>query len=246
MTAAPTIRQTSDKPSKRDRVVTPIFESLPSRVMLTAVTARPADSLVDSIGVNIHVSYTDTSYGRFSEWKTLLVDSGIRHVRDGLNDMGTTSYFYNRLKELASAGVRTTVIPGNGNTTSNMLTIADRLGPGVIEAFEGQNEIVNIYNANRDPAAARTYQQGWYNTVKASATYGDRPVYAPTFVGGNGPADELGDLTSYIDYGTLHSYAYIRPTTPSFNISELRYMHGVECVESAISSPRGLFALASS
>ncbi len=187
--------------------------------MLTAVTARPADALVDSIGVNIHVSYTDTSYGRFSEWKSLLVDSGIRHVRDGLNDMGTTSYFYNRLKELAAAGVRLTAIPGRGNTPANTITIADRMGPDVIEAFEGQNEIINIYNANRNPAAARTYHQGWYNAVKSSSVYGDRPVYAPTFVGGNGSADELGDLTSFIDYGTLHSYAYIRPTTPSFNIS---------------------------
>src|SRR6202521_402282 len=45
-------------------------------------TAKPADSLVDSIGVNIHMTYSTTAYGDVTAVKKMLSKLGVRHVRD--------------------------------------------------------------------------------------------------------------------------------------------------------------------
>ena len=50
---------------------------------VAALNASAADGFVDSVGVNTHVTYTDTVYARnFSLFAAALADVGIRHVRD--------------------------------------------------------------------------------------------------------------------------------------------------------------------
>jgi hypothetical protein len=46
-------------------------------------TARPAHAFVESVGVNIHVTYTDTPYAAHERVLQALRDTGVRHVRDG-------------------------------------------------------------------------------------------------------------------------------------------------------------------
>ena len=62
-----------------------------------------ADAFVDSVGVNVHLHYTDTSYGNFAAVEKALKDLGVRHIRDGLTDTSWTAY-YDRLNELRSSG----------------------------------------------------------------------------------------------------------------------------------------------
>ena len=45
-----------------------------------------ADSVVDSIGVNIHLHNGNTVYGNFPLIESLLKNLGVRHTRDGLID----------------------------------------------------------------------------------------------------------------------------------------------------------------
>ncbi|MEK7080196.1 MAG: hypothetical protein AAB901_02805, partial [Patescibacteria group bacterium] len=46
--------------------------------------ARPASDFIDTIGVNIHVGYTDTVYGNFAGIiKPRLLELGVSNVRDG-------------------------------------------------------------------------------------------------------------------------------------------------------------------
>src|ERR1700724_703093 len=45
---------------------------------------RSADSVADSVGVNIHLHFTDTIYSNFPLVQSLLTSLGVRHVRDGL------------------------------------------------------------------------------------------------------------------------------------------------------------------
>lgn len=84
------------------------------------VRATPADAFVDSTGVNIHLHYNDTIYGDFSKVKAALKEVGVRHVRDGLVDSTWQPYF-ERINELAAAGVRFTFITSVGRQAECLL-----------------------------------------------------------------------------------------------------------------------------
>src|SRR5512132_1412781 len=46
--------------------------------------ALPADAFVNSIGVSVHLPYTDTAYARQAEIIARLRELGLRHIRDGM------------------------------------------------------------------------------------------------------------------------------------------------------------------
>lgn len=49
-----------------------------------SLPARAGDALVDSVGVNTHITYTNTIYAmNFSQLQATLRDIGVRHIRDG-------------------------------------------------------------------------------------------------------------------------------------------------------------------
>src|SRR5579862_4501017 len=66
--------------------------------------AASADAFVDSVGVNIHLHYQDTSYSNFPKVKQALLGLGLRHVRDGLIDT-TWQDYYDRHNELGQSGI---------------------------------------------------------------------------------------------------------------------------------------------
>ena len=69
--------------------------------------ARSADTFVESIGICTHWTYGDTPYGfAYTDIKQKLLDSGIRHIRDG---------FGPRLVELGRLGVKATVLADMDN-----------------------------------------------------------------------------------------------------------------------------------
>ena len=52
----------------------PVLGQVPERLS--------ADRFLDSVGVNVHVTYLDTSYARMDQWAARLKELGVRHVRD--------------------------------------------------------------------------------------------------------------------------------------------------------------------
>lgn len=76
-----------------------------------------------------------------------------------------------------------------------------------MEAFEGQNEILNIYvkwdNAKRD--TARQYQKDLFLAINLDPRWKDTPVLGPTCVG-HAAYEALGDLSSHMDFGNIHPY----------------------------------------
>ncbi len=169
--------------------------------VLTAAEPTPAtraDDFVDSIGVNVHVHYTDTIYWDFEKLKAALKDLGIRHVRDGLVYNARKEY-YERYGELAAAGVKATfIVSGNLSKLSEQ---AAKLRPA-IDAIEGPNEA----NLNRwKPEDARAYQLALWKTVKADESLRALPVIGLSYTD-QGYGAKLGDLSDAMDFGNGHPY----------------------------------------
>ena len=68
--------------------------------------ARPADSFVDSIGVNSHFHWSQTRYfTRFEEVKAKLLESGVRHIRgEALGETPASLPAIRHFESLAASG----------------------------------------------------------------------------------------------------------------------------------------------
>lgn len=113
---------------------------LPHPVHAQPEQARSASDFVDSIGLTTHLNpnYESTPYGNYDGIiKPRLQELGIRHIRDG----GYNSTFNQKLNDLATIGVRSTLVmaPADGTFPSDSVTIAKSVSNS-IEAVEGPNE----------------------------------------------------------------------------------------------------------
>jgi hypothetical protein len=189
--------------------------------------AKSADAFVDSIGVNTHFDHQLTVYdNNYPLVKDRLLALGVRHIRDHAflgNDPPFDEKIYGRYRELATLGIRSTLLIDprltNLNTvdSTKIATIAQKAGPA-LEAFEGPNEY--DYSGNSNWASTlRSYQRSLYGAVKSNSTTSDVPVLGPS-LGNATNSGKLGDLGANLDYGNMHSYsAGEHPTsTRHFNI----------------------------
>ena len=128
-----------------------------------AATAVPASRFTDSIGVNLHLEYTDTYYySKQSTVETLLRDARIRHVRSRVLSAdlaqtpgpGTNSNPTNSVALLARAGVKT-VMPGASLIRSLYLDTVNRQER---TTSNGWTDNFDVLWANADKA------QAWWDT----------------------------------------------------------------------------------
>ena len=180
----------------------------PSQAQLQPELARSADSFVNSIGVATHLRYLDTAYSNYDTIiRPKLQELGARHIRDG----GKNPEFYRRLNDLATLGIKSTLVMDvrDGITPANVVAEAIQPVLSSIEAVEGPNEWdVNpqvTYKNQAFPAGLRAYQDELYAAVKANPTTAALPVLMPSLAI---PyyASQLGALAS-ADMGNMHSYA---------------------------------------
>jgi len=178
-----------------------------------ATDVRSADDFVNSIGVNLHLSYFRTAYG--TGWATIikprLLALGIRHVRDAgavVPDDRWMQTVYGRLNELAEHGVRANLMirlprAGEDGTIPGFARLLHFALPAA-EGFEGLNE----HDLSRRPnwvEEVRTSQQALYTAVKADPRTRDMPVYGPS-MGRARNASQVGDLSLWMDFGNIHPY----------------------------------------
>lgn len=184
----------------------PVFLSAP-------VSAKPADALVNSIGINVHLSYFQTPYGTGFNTiiKPKLKELGVRHLRDVgsvTTNNGWMNTVYGRAKELGYMGMRFNYVmrPGESGSYTNVDHF-ERLMTYVapfVENFEGLNEHDLSGRANW-AAEARTFQQALWNKVKKDPRTLNMPVFGPS-MGRPGNAAQVGDLSAYFNYGSIHPY----------------------------------------
>ena len=172
--------------------------------------ASSAAAFINSIGVNTHLSYFDSTYGNFALVKRDLASIGIRHLRDGihLQDSAYSARLYGRWIELGRLGIRFDAVldPRNklGPVTPALLQQIEQLAGDTIESFEGPNEL-DISGMADWAVVDRDYQRSIFSSVQ-SLSGAPRPLaIAPSlaFVR-NGRA--FGGSAGGFDEANLHSY----------------------------------------
>jgi len=126
--------------------------------------ATSAERFVDSIGLNVHLSYHNTGYGNFSAVSTLLRGLGVRHLRDGVV-LGQQDVC-NEARALGDAGMRFTFITQANLNAQQLNEWASCVGHS-IEAYEGPNEY-DISHPQSDPnwtATVQNAQRALYRNV---------------------------------------------------------------------------------
>ena len=179
---------------------------------ITTLQARTADHFINTIGINTHLHYTNTVYSQsFDEIiKPKLLASGIRHVRDGAytsDGYHREHFYYRRIRALAEEGIRFNFITSmdtRWGTATNYTKLDDVYAwtDGAVESFEGINE-PNLQGVDNWVSVVRKAQKQLYMTVKESPDMQHIKVLGPSPVWAT---KELGDLSTYLDYGNVHPY----------------------------------------
>ena len=165
------------------------------------MTSNPtAAQFINSLGVNVHLEYTDGKYASTTNVLSDLSYLGIAHVRDAVlnpGNQGQSSY-----DTLAAAGIKFDLF-FQGVSLSSTLKLVDGLvarHPGSVTTIEGPNEINNFpvtYNGQSGNSAAIAYQNALYTAAHADASLKGVPVANFTSY----PA-----LAGSADYANFHSY----------------------------------------
>jgi hypothetical protein len=189
-----------------DSTVVVVSTSPPSAaVSLTGEQAVWADSFVNSISVQTHLRYTNIySSGWSSIIKPRLLELGVRHIRDGSI---ASSSVISRYRDLAANGIKLTAgcmpVGTNWSNVSHCLTQFNAIGPTVIEAVEGANE---VDTKGGDWITKWTQWQGaFWKTFNSHSVWGQKPIIASS-VAMAGSASKLGNRSGVLDLGNMHSY----------------------------------------
>jgi hypothetical protein len=149
----------------------------PSRPPSTG-PVRSATSFVDSLGVNVHMGYTDTAYRRADLVEQRLGELGVRHVRDGLpaNAAGAEG-----LRRLGAAGIRADLIAGTlEQDPAAAIPVLEGLHD-VVAAVEAPNEPDNV-GVPDWPARTTTYVRGLRRALAARPGLARLPLLGPSLV----------------------------------------------------------------
>ena len=190
---------------------------VPAGAGAASVTARPADSFVDSIGVNTHTYYNDTKY--YQEFGTItqrLKELGVRHVRENL--VTDRPDQYRMLNQLAAQGIKSTLILGDPRGGSSelgkLVSILDKDLRGSVAAIEGPNEWDLTAWGSDWMSTLAPYQAELWSRVKGTPSLAGLPVVGPSL----GNTDSVGaDISGALEFGNLHSYPNAEP--PEWNLS---------------------------
>ncbi|MEM8676296.1 MAG: hypothetical protein AAGF83_20895 [Cyanobacteria bacterium P01_G01_bin.67] len=188
--------------------------SFPSLATTQSLPTRSASSFINSIGVAVHLSYTDTAYGKYEEIiKPRLIELGIKHIRgDGPTPKDIKTQ--NKFNDLASVGIKSTIIMEPKRVSpQKAVEVAQALAPG-LEAVEGPNEWDlkpnHTYKGKNFPVGLQKYQSELYAAIKRDPQTSHLTVLAPAIaLMDNIPL--LGKVSC--DAGNLHFYP--GPQTPT-------------------------------
>lgn len=187
---------------------------LPGQSQNLSETARSANSLIDSVGVVVHLNRVNSAYSNYdSIIRPRLQELGIRHIRDGVRlDDGVTQQ---KFADLATLGIKSILVmdPRDQANASAAVDIVKAI-PTAVEAVEGPNEWDVwhdlTYQGQSFPAGVSLFQSELYGAIKGDLATAALDVLSPTVALWHN-AIQLGAVAC--DYGAMHSYPGGEPPT---------------------------------
>ena len=174
-----------------------------------------AQDLIDEIGVNTHVPYTDGKYSHVDLVAAELKYLGVRQVRDGVSNGERGTAPIESFVKLAEGGTRFTFVIAarSGSDIDDKLKLIERVEnarKGAVTAIEGPNEINNEpidFHGVKDLAGALDMQREIVRKVRADKVLVDAKVvyftgYANQNIG-RGPDPLVAGLA---DFTNQHPY----------------------------------------
>ena len=171
-------------------------------LLATPALAEPvvsAGAFVDSIGINVHLHYTDTAYyQKFPLVQQALLALHVHHLRDGVV-VNPIPLYLQRFRLLATLGMHTTFITQPNQSAVQLSDFTTAAGPA-LEALEGPNELDNGADPNW-AATLRTYLPALYafTSARGITDIGPSLVKAASY-----PA--LGNISQWQNFANLHNY----------------------------------------
>jgi hypothetical protein len=200
-----------------------ILAAAASKAGETGIQAKRAADFVNSMGINVHMKYTNTPYGDTERIYEALQALGMRHFRDEINN--TAPWFVARLKHIGSMGYALCGLieggndypsPGSKLEAGAVIPMIANLRP-FIEAVEGPNEPDDPtkppfeYGVNFDPypQGAIEESEDLWSIVKSTSEIRDLPVLGMS----EGTPQDFAKLAAIppnpfpdATYGDLHAY----------------------------------------
>lgn len=168
--------------------------------------ALQADSFVDSVGVQTHLTYADTGY--YKLWPSVLQElkgSGIRHLRDGLWNWGISAPYNAEHQALAAAGIKTTYGISLDYTMTPQVIQTLASAAGDMEALEAPNECDAGTNCGGGGVAGINNVVAFMPYMAAAGKLLHVPVIGPSFTI-PGSYASAGNLSSSMTSSNLHVY----------------------------------------
>ena len=217
--AAAILRQQPSASGKLRRWLGPLLLLAMGLVSCRSRTAEPVflsansttAAFVDSIGINVHLSFHDSPYSNLPLIAQELGALGVHHVRDGANlsPEGMDGLQAAAWLQLRSQGIRVNAMVDPRYAVKTM-TVRSLLalisaGGGAVESVEGPNEL-DVSGMGDWPSADRDYQRSiWEARRSMGRTRSDLSLIGPAMAfAANG--EKLGDMSGYADFGNLHPY----------------------------------------
>ena len=173
--------------------------------------------LIQMIGVNVHMRYTDTAYANSTIVLQALRFLGVSHVRDIMPGIDAPAELQARdaLRRMVFDGIKLNLIFSGGMRPSEAVDLVRNLEkavPGAVASVEGYNEINNFpvtYKDQSGLAAAAAGQKALYQSIKESLDIRHIPIIDMTgFEVIKDPKFTYGSsLEGYADVMNVHAYA---------------------------------------
>jgi hypothetical protein len=176
-------------------------------------TAIRVSDFLASLGVVVHMNYTDGTYANVAQAIEDLDYLGIHQLRDSAPiPSGGIPYrnYRDAITALTRAGNRFAFTVGAGQPIAvslGQIAEIEETHRGSVMAIEGPNEINNwpvSYAGLTGDAAARAFQRDLYAAVKSNRILSHLPLYY--FTGGD--KIDLWDQKGLADYANGHPYPY--------------------------------------
>jgi hypothetical protein len=178
---------------------------------LKTYPSMPLSKFQDSLGINIHIEYTDGKYANSNQVVQDLSYISIHNVRDYIPDPQTwPPGAVQHLEQLATSGVHFNFIGDCNSSFSYAMQELDALVteyPGIALSVEGPNEINNFpcyAGSGTNQQQATTFQKELYAYVHGDSKLKGIPVLYMTGAAPVDPATTPG----LADVANTHPYVY--------------------------------------